>query len=173
MATFGPSYLGLVQWALAADAGDELAAMAIQVSASQFHSQTYAGGSVSLETVASWLVIIAMQERRLGPLAINRALRGLHELMGEHPLVGLDELATGAPVAWLREGFEQPGRDDDYWVKRDFSVTVGQVSAPVSFVGGWYDILAPWMLDDVCALQGRRPASAAAHGPLGRIPRRS
>jgi putative CocE/NonD family hydrolase len=33
------------------------------------------------------------------------------------------------------------------------------VSAPVSFVGGWYDILAPWMLDDVCALQdaGRRP----------------
>jgi putative CocE/NonD family hydrolase len=159
VATFGPSYLGLVQWALAADAGDELAAMAIQVSASQFHGQTYPGGSVSLETVASWLVILAMQERRLGPLAINRALRGLHELMGEYPLVGLDEYATGAPVAWLRAGFEQPGRDDDYWAKRDFSVTVGQVSAPVSFVGGWYDILAPWMLDDVCALQdaGRRP----------------
>jgi putative CocE/NonD family hydrolase len=159
VATFGPSYLGLVQWAMAADAGDDLAAMAIQVSASQFHGQTYPGGSVSLETVASWLVIIAMQERRLGPLAINRALRGLQELMGEHPLVGLDEFATGAPVAWLREGFEQPGRDDDYWTKRDFSVTVGQVSAPVSFVGGWYDILAPWMLDDVCALQdaGRHP----------------
>ncbi|MGH2927914.1 MAG: CocE/NonD family hydrolase [Solirubrobacteraceae bacterium] len=38
--TIGPSYLGLVQWALAADAGDDLKAMSIQVSASQFHGQT-------------------------------------------------------------------------------------------------------------------------------------
>jgi putative CocE/NonD family hydrolase len=159
VATFGQSYLGLVQWALAADAGDDLAAMAVQVSASEFHGQTYAGGSVSLETVASWMVIIALQERRLGPLAINRALRGLHELMAEFPLIELDEHIAGAPVAWLRDGFEHPGRDDDYWAQRDFSVTVGQVSAPVSFIGGWYDILAPWMLDDVRALQdaGRRP----------------
>jgi putative CocE/NonD family hydrolase len=159
VATMGPSYLGLVQWALAADAGDELAGMAVQVSASQFHGQTYAGGSVSLETVASWLVIIAAQERRLAPLAINRGLRSLNGLLGEHPLVGLDELATGAPVAWLREGFEQPGRDGEYWARRDFSVTVAQVSAPVSFVGGWHDILLPWMLDDFRALQdaGRGP----------------
>jgi hypothetical protein len=62
-------------------------------------------------------------------------------------------------VAWLREGFEHPGRDDDYWTRRDFSVTVPQVSAPVSFVGGWHDILVPWMLDDFIALQdaGRAP----------------
>jgi uncharacterized protein len=158
VATMGPSYLGLVQWALAADAGDELAAMALQVTASQFHEQTYAGGSVSLETVASWLVIIALQERRLGPLAINRGLRQLRELMGEHPLIELDELATGAPVAWLREGFEQPGREDEYWARRDFSRTVPEVRAPTSFVGGWYDILAPWMLDDVIALQDANPA---------------
>ena len=157
--TMGQSYLGLVQWALAADAGEDLAAMSIQVSASQFHDQTYAGGSVSLETVASWLVIIALQERRLGPLAINRGLRALESLMGEHPLIGIDELATGAPVAWLREGFEHPGRDGEYWSRRDFSVTVPSVSAPVSFVGGWYDILVPWMLDDFVALQeaGRAP----------------
>jgi uncharacterized protein len=38
--TMGPSYLGFVQWAIAADAGDDLAAMSIQVSASQFHGQT-------------------------------------------------------------------------------------------------------------------------------------
>ncbi|HEY5430941.1 MAG TPA: CocE/NonD family hydrolase, partial [Solirubrobacteraceae bacterium] len=38
----GPSYLGFVQWAIAAEAGDELAAMSIHVSASQFYGQTYA-----------------------------------------------------------------------------------------------------------------------------------
>ena len=38
--------------------GDELAAMAIQVSASQFYDQTYAGGGIALETAASWLALI-------------------------------------------------------------------------------------------------------------------
>src|SRR4051794_2286067 len=71
----GPSYLGLVQWAVAPDAGDDLAALAIQVSASQFHGQTYAGGALSLETAASWLVLVAEQERRFAPLAMARALR--------------------------------------------------------------------------------------------------
>src|SRR3954452_7810245 len=52
---FGPSYLGLVQWAVAPDAGDDLAALAIQVSASEFYNQTYAGGSLSLETIGSWM----------------------------------------------------------------------------------------------------------------------
>jgi uncharacterized protein len=62
-------------------------------------------------------------------------------------------------VAWLREGFEHPGREDDYWARRDFSQTLPQVTAPVSFVGGWQDILVPWMLDDFIALQaaGRSP----------------
>src|SRR5215831_15608198 len=43
----GPSYLGLVQWALASDAGEDLAALAIQVSASQFHGQAYGNGTLT------------------------------------------------------------------------------------------------------------------------------
>jgi putative CocE/NonD family hydrolase len=156
---FGPSYLGLVQWALAADAGEDLAALAIQVSASQFYGQTYAGGALSLETAASWMALIAAQEARAAPLAINRALRGLPGSMAELPLGDLDERATGAPVPWYREAFANPAREDDYWAARDFSGRVAEVTAPVSFVGGWYDILLPWMLEDFSALQaaGRHP----------------
>src|SRR6202035_5847262 len=73
----GPSYLGLVQWAVAPDAGPDLAALAIQISASQFPGQTCAGGGLSLETAASWLVLVAQQERRLAPVAIATALRKL------------------------------------------------------------------------------------------------
>ena len=93
--TIGPSYLGLVQWAVAPDAGDDLAALSIQVSASQFHGQTYAGGSLSLETSASWLVLVAEQERRFAPLATVRALRRLPALLSELPLSDLDLRATG------------------------------------------------------------------------------
>ncbi|MDP2711192.1 MAG: CocE/NonD family hydrolase [Solirubrobacteraceae bacterium] len=159
IAMVGPSYLGLVQWAAAPDAGDDLAALTIQVSASQFHGQTYAGGSLSLETAASWLVLIAAQERRLAPLAIARAIRGLPRLCSELPLGELDALATGAEVAWFREAMASPLRDDAYWVARDYAAGVDTITAPVQLVGGWYDIFLPWMLDDFVALQaaGRTP----------------
>src|SRR5437764_3095063 len=92
----GPSYLGLVQWAVAPDGGEDLAALTIQVSASQFHGQTYAGGSLALETATSWLVLVAEQERRLAPIAMARGLRRLPRLFSELPLSDLDRRATGA-----------------------------------------------------------------------------
>jgi uncharacterized protein len=163
--TLGPSYLGFVQWAIAADAGEDLAAMSIHVSASQFHGQTYAGDSLSLESAASWLVIIAMQERRLAPLALGRALRGLTGLLSELPLGELDARATGAPVPWFREAFASPGREESFWMRRDFSARVPEVTAPVQFIGGWYDILLPWMLEDFAALQAAGRAPTLLVGP--------
>jgi uncharacterized protein len=156
---FGPSYLGLVQWAVAPDAGDDLAALAIQVSASQFHGQTYAGGSLSLETSASWLVLVAEQERRFAPLAMIRALRRLPGQLADASLGDLDLRLTGSEVDWFREGIASPEREDPYWVKRDFAAGVSKVTAPVHFVGGWYDIFLPWMLEDFAALH------AAGHDP--------
>jgi hypothetical protein len=155
----GPSYLGFVQWAVASEAGDDLAALAIQVSASQFYEQTYGGGSLALENVGSWMVLVSAQEGRLALLRINRALRGLRTLMGDLPLGDLDERATGAAVPWFRDAFANPGRADAYWATRDFSSHVPEVRAPAQFVGGWYDIVLPWMLDDFAALQ------AAGRGP--------
>ncbi|HEY5188065.1 MAG TPA: CocE/NonD family hydrolase, partial [Solirubrobacteraceae bacterium] len=157
--TIGPSYLGLVQWALAADAGEDLRALAIQVSASQFYGQTFAGGGFSLESAASWMTLMTVQESRIAPVAINRALRGLARQLAELPLGDLDERATGAPVPWYREAFAHPEREDAYWAARDFSGGVSEVTAPVSFVGGWYDIFLPWMLEDFAVLEaaGRRP----------------
>ena len=160
--TLGPSYLGFVQWAIA---DEDLAAMSIQVSASEFHSQTYAGSSLSLETLASWLIIVAMQERRLGLLSMDRALRRLSATIAELPLTSLDEHITGAAIGWFQEAFASPLRDDPYWVRRDHSTGVADVTAPVSFVGGWYDILLPWMLADYEALQAAGRAPRLTIGP--------
>jgi uncharacterized protein len=163
--TLGPSYLGFVQWAVAAEAGEDLAAMSIHVSASQFHGQTYAGDSLSLESVASWLVIIAIQERRLAPLALGRALRQLTAMLSELPLTELDTRATGAPLPWFQEAFASRARQDPFWARRDFSDRVPEVTAPVQFVGGWYDILLPWMLEDFAPLQAAGRAPQLLIGP--------
>jgi hypothetical protein len=157
--TIGPSYLGLVQWAIASDAGDDLAALSIQVSASQFHGQTYAGGSLSLETSASWLVLVAEQERRFAPLAMARTLRRLPAMLGQLPLSDLDLRATGGEVDWFREALANPDPAGAYWVARDYAEGVSKVTAPVQFIGGWYDIFLPWMLEDFAALH------AAGHAP--------
>lgn len=159
IAMMGPSYLGLVQWAVASEVGDDLVALTIQVSASQFYEQTYGGGSLALENVATWMVLVSAQEGRLALFSINRALRQLRTLMSELPLGELDERATGAPIRWYRDAFDYPGREDAYWSTRDFSARVRDVRAPVQLVGGWYDIVLPWMLDDFTALQaaGRSP----------------
>ena len=123
----GPSYLGLVQWAVAPEAGDDLAALAIQVSASQFHGQTYAGGSLSLETAASWLVLVAEQERRLAPLAMAR---GAAPAAGAALRAAARRRSTSArparEVAWFREGLASPRRDDAYWVARDYAAGVAE-----------------------------------------------
>jgi putative CocE/NonD family hydrolase len=165
----GPSYLGLVQWAVAPEAGDDLAALAIQVSASQFHSQSYPGGSVALETAISWLVLLTAQERRLAPLAMTRALWRLPTLFAQLPTDDLDALATGAEVAWFREAQANPDREGAYWVARDFAAGVGRVAAPVQLLGGWHDILLPWMLEDFSTLQAAGRAPQLVIGPWSHI----
>ncbi|MDQ6730753.1 MAG: CocE/NonD family hydrolase, partial [Actinomycetota bacterium] len=154
-----------MQWALAAGAGDDLVAMAVQVSASQFFDQTYAGGGMSLETAASWMAVMTAQESRLAPLAVNRAVRRLTAPMSELPLGDIDERATGAVVPWYREAFAHPERDDPYWTARDFSGRLSEITAPVSFVGGWYDIFLPWMLGDHAALAAAGRATRLTIGP--------
>src|SRR6266700_2615663 len=60
--TTGGSYLGLVQWAIARDAGPDLKGMAIQESASEFRSQTYTGGAYALDAALSWTDLVTHQE---------------------------------------------------------------------------------------------------------------
>jgi uncharacterized protein len=155
----GESYLGLAQWAVAPDPEADLAALSIQASASQFHGQSYPGGSMALETSAQWLVLIATQEGRLAPVPMAYALARLRSLLSGASLDDLDRRLTGAEVAWFREALSHPDRQDPYWAERDFSAGVGLVTTPVQMVTGWYDAFTPWQLEDYAALQqaDRRP----------------
>jgi hypothetical protein len=149
----GESYLGLVQWAVAAEADDDLRALAIQGSASQFHGQSFPGGSMSLETSAQWMVMIASQERRCAPLPMAFGLGRLHSLLSKASLHELDRRLTGGEVVWFREALSSREREGAYWVQRDFSAGVPKVKARVQMITGWYDSFTPWQLEDFAALQ--------------------
>jgi putative CocE/NonD family hydrolase len=155
----GQSYLGLAQWAVAPEAEADLAALSIQGSASQFHGQSYPGGSMSLETSVQWLVMTATQERRPAPLPMLFGLGRLHKALSRSSLSDLDRQLTGEEVAWFRQAVSQTEREDSWWGARDFSAGVARVSTPVQMITGWYDAFTPWQLEDYAALQeaGRQP----------------
>ena len=153
----GPSYMGLVQWAVA----DELDALAPSVTASQFRGMALGAGSVPLDAALSWMLLLQVQERRLAPLLLAQGLRRtLPGAYAEHmPIAELDERAFGGRIAYFREWMDEMSPDSPYWAVRDFSSAVGDVEAPVQLTGGWHDIFLPWMVEDFRALRaaGHRP----------------
>ncbi len=165
IALVGPSYLGLAMWAAAPGAGDDIAALAIQVGSSCAHHATYPGGSPALETAGAWLAVIEGQESRVPPLGIARRVARLPALFMRLPLGAFDVNATGAEVGWFRSALASPRRDDPWWVARDHAPGVAQVAAPVQLVGGWYDIFLPSMLEDHAARQAAGLETQLIIGP--------
>jgi uncharacterized protein len=159
LATNGPSYLGLVQWAIARDAGADIQAIAIQVSTSNFHHRTYAGGSFGLDTALSWTHMMAFQEKRSISSQFG-ARRKLQPLFAHLPLRDLDQLAIGRHSSFFQEWLEHPEADSDYWQRRTFDKTIKDIAAPINLVGGWYDIFLPWQVRDYRLLReaGKHPS---------------
>ncbi|MEZ0070695.1 putative CocE/NonD family hydrolase [Planotetraspora sp. GP83] len=159
-AMHGPSYLGYNQWAIAADTPD-LKAMAVQVAASCFRDAAYVGGAFALESSLIWTTLTAHMEGRFGGMAaLTAPWRTRRAVTSGRPLSELDLVSAGRPLPFFQELLNHHGRPySDYWEKRDFSATVGEVTAEVTMTGGWYDVFLPWQLKDYAAMRaaGRRP----------------
>ncbi|WP_433337050.1 CocE/NonD family hydrolase [Spirillospora sp. CA-294931] len=159
-AMHGPSYLGYVQWAVAAEAGPELKALSMQVTASSFRDAVNFGGGFALEAMLTWIDVTARMKHPLSGITtgIMSPRRARRAALSGKPLGELDVLATGAQQRFFQDVLAN-GRDTPFWDRRDFGATVADVTAPVNMTGGWYDIFLPWQLKDYAALRaaGRRP----------------
>ncbi|NUR90700.1 MAG: CocE/NonD family hydrolase [Nonomuraea sp.] len=159
-AMFGPSYLGYTQWAIAADAGPELKAMATQITASQFRDAAYVGGAFALESALSWTTLTDGLSRRFGgaaPLTAPRLTR--RAVLSGRPVSELDLVSAGRPLRFYQDLLTHHAEPGSWWERRDFSPRVGEVEAAVTMLGGWYDVFLPWQLQDYQAMRaaGRRP----------------
>jgi putative CocE/NonD family hydrolase len=116
IALFGPSYLGQVQWALAARMPSVVKALAVQISASQFYQSTYPGGSFSLDTTLSWAYQVHHQaEPPLKMLAASvSSRRVLARAFARLPLAETDRAAVGRPVGFYQTWLSAPARKFRY-----------------------------------------------------------
>jgi putative CocE/NonD family hydrolase len=157
----GASYLGYVQWAIGGDAEPELKAMSIQVTTSEFRGPTYVGESFAIHDPLIWVYGMSKQEKmRLGMMAaMIMGEKKIRSVANALPLNTLDKRATGEKVSYWQDWLAHSEPEYAWWKPSDHSERVFQVSAPVRFVGGWYDIFLPGMIKDYTALHkaGRAP----------------
>jgi putative CocE/NonD family hydrolase len=162
LATLSGSYLGFVQWAVAADAGPELKAMVPQVTTSDFNHFRFQGGSFNLEAHLGWSTMMTTQAatglRITSILAQGRRAGKLERAFGHLPLGEADRMVIHQPSQHFQSTLLH-GPEDDYWKPIDFRSRVAEVKAPVYLMGGWYDIFLDWQLKDYQALRsaGKQP----------------
>lgn len=161
LATFGPSYLGLVQWALCDDPPPWLAAIAPALTASSFRDAVvYPGGDLALESLLAWVHQLEHQELPFGRLLLALAgrRRAMTRAASSLPLSAIDGHIAGQPVGYVRDWLTHDGPGDPWWEPADFR-RVRHRAPPATFLGGWYDMFLPAQLDDFVALRAAgRPA---------------
>ena len=153
--TFGPSYLGLTQWAVTDDPPPSLRAMALAVTSSAFRDAVvYTGGTFDLETGATWLNLLEHQEGgwRAALAAQLRSRRGLAAAYTTLPLTDAEAAGIGRRIDYYQDWLVHERPDDTWWDPVEFGKDVSRMP-PAALVGGWYDIFLPFQLDDYARLR--------------------
>lgn len=153
---WGVSYMGQAHWAMAAELGDRIAAMAIVRSTSDFAGAIWEGDGFRMEDFLTWISMLAEQERTNAVVqGFKRQLFGdpLSKLYTSLPLVTIDERAFGRPIDYWREWMAHEDPADPFWQSIRDRGTLSRVTAPVSMLAGWSDLFIAHQLRDYEALR--------------------
>jgi putative CocE/NonD family hydrolase len=172
LATYGPSYLGFVQWALAMDPPPELVAAVVHVGPHDFSRTAYRNGAFDLYNYVMWSDLVAHQES-IGMLramtrmttADRRLRRALHSL----PVAaGYGDL-IGREPAWSERWLEHPQATDPFWDPMQCGAALERITVPVLLVGGWQDLFIEQTLEQYRALAGRHVPVRLVVGPWAHL----
>jgi putative CocE/NonD family hydrolase len=165
--TYGPSYLGFVQWA-SLTGGARLKAIAPCVTTTDYYTTPWysEGGAMSWHTIQSWSTTMALVE------AIRRGDGELTFGLGAMVAEPEPHLAALPPRhqpllekmwPWWSDIQEHPARDQ-YW--QDLSVIdhAEQVTVPALHIGGWFDIFAANTARSFTELRARAGTEEARNG---------
>jgi len=165
VATWGASYQGLSQWALAGNPGKTLRAMAIIQSDPDARSIVYPGGVLALETILAWMDILEYQESGTLRVLANALFgsRALRPAFNTLPLGDCDRVAFGWTIDFYQEWLAR-APSDPWWEPIDFGCDLSRIP-PTLMVGGWYDLHLPGQLATFSALQAAGRDARLVIGP--------
>lgn len=168
LATIGPSYLGMTQWALLQDPPPELAASVI-LAAPHDLSHSWATGSFALDDNARFSDGAAhLGDRNVFALKWDELL-GRNQVPAEDisflPLNETVRAAMGSYAPLYESWLTHPDRDDPFWDSQRFGDALDRCQSPVLLVGGWQDLFLSQTLEQYRRLRDRGVEVALTIGP--------
>ncbi|WP_440106073.1 CocE/NonD family hydrolase [Streptosporangium sp. H16] len=172
LATWGASYLGFVQWELAARHIPEWKIALIQDAPSAFAEHfMYPGGAFALGNALGWVQLVdtmfsgnfSVPRQLLATFTAGRKLRRATLTL---PLEQADRALTGHRVSWFQEWISN-GPDQVYWARMDHRANTERMPPRVHLQGGWYDFFLPSMLADHARLLAAGREVRLLVGPWG------
>jgi len=172
LATFGASYLGFVQWALAMDPPPELVAMVVHVGPHDFSRTAYRNGAFDLYNYVMWSDLVTHQES-IGMLRamarMTTADRRLRPVLDRLPVTAGYRDLLGREPTWSERWLEHPQAADPFWGPLQCGVALQRVTVPVLLVGGWHDLFIEQTLEQYRALAARGVPARLVVGPWAHL----
>lgn len=171
LGTFGISYLGFTQWALAMDPPPELRAVAVLAGLHDFGKSAYRNGAFSLYTTLSWADMVANQEtgKGRGVSLLSSAERRQRQAMDGTPIGTHARAMLGDGSPWFDEWMARPDITDRYWAPLRCGAALERLSAPALLIGGWQDTFLGQTLEQYRTLAGRGVPTRMVIGPWTHI----
>jgi putative CocE/NonD family hydrolase len=138
--TFGDSYLGWNQIALAPGADGDVAGMVLRVAPSSLYDMVWPGGTLNFKAAYTW-ALLAQRDPRLGVRSALRAKRWATKVVAvgkTPPLLSNYLTLSDGPIEFFDHWLTHPDRAD--WADSEIGSHLDQVSCPVLVQGGWYDL---------------------------------
>lgn len=157
IATWGLSYHGYTQWALA-PGNPDVDAIAPLIITSNAYRFFYTNGAENLETCLVWGV---KNLRRKKNILAGHLKRGYRHL----PLIEADNVARDQ-WPFFDDMLAHPIYDE-FWKPMDFSNRISEINVPALFVSGWYDVFNTGQLRDFQSWQARGPDAPKARLIVG------
>jgi uncharacterized protein len=172
LATFGASYLGFVQWALAMDPPPELVAAVVFVGPHDFGRTAYRNGAFDLYNFLSWSDLIVHQERvnpLTGMIRTVTADRRLRSALDRAPAREGARDLLGAEAPWFDTWLEHPDLTDPFWTPLQCGAALERLSVPTLLIGGWQDIFIEQTIEQYSALAARGVPTRLLIGPWNHV----
>jgi putative CocE/NonD family hydrolase len=168
LATFGGSYLGLVQWALLTDPPEECGAAVVVVGPHDFSRSVWRDGAFGLVDTLGWSQAMAAPEAG-GLLRKAAGMRRLHrrtaEVVDRLPVRAACDSALADGATWLGDWIDHDGPADPFWDAYRFADVLKNSEVPTLLIGGWRDAFVDQTLEQYDALRGRGVDVALTVGP--------
>jgi putative CocE/NonD family hydrolase len=139
--TFGPSYLGYVQWALLRDPPEDLIASVNLCSVYDHSLLVWSNGAYRMDRI-SWAYIVAKQDAvNEGGVSSILDPGKWKSLIEATPIFDATERFFDGKAPYALDFMTTPNVDDSFWARCKHHAALDLVNVPLLLRSGWYDTL--------------------------------